>query len=102
MLVLFGWAAARYNPPMSRWFSQEPAPPSPRAVLIAIGITLLLGVGPVAGPSLSACLVELSAAAFGAAIGISAEQTAIFALLAALLAIPFAAMVFVVIEGINC
>jgi hypothetical protein len=86
---------------MSRRFHLSRDPP-PQAVLVGIVIALLFLIGERAGPTVSACLIELAGAALGTAAGISAGHPALCAIVGAVLALPIAWFVFVVVEGIGC
>jgi hypothetical protein len=72
-----------------------------QVALLAIGLVCLRSVGEHAGPLVSGCLIELSAVAFGAAVGILNGRALFFAGLFAICGVPFALKVMEVVAGIN-
>jgi hypothetical protein len=73
-----------------------------QATLIAMGIALFQAVGEGAGAIGSSCLVELSGASFGAALGLFFKQPGVFATAGAMFFLPLAGMAFVTVGGIGC
>jgi hypothetical protein len=70
--------------------------------LLAVALFCLLSIGENAGPLGSACLIEASAALFGAAMGVLGGRPGLFAGWFAFLAILPALIVMELIRGIGC
>lgn len=72
-----------------------------QVALLAVGLACLRLVGERSGALASGCYFELSAVAFGSALGILNKRAVFFAALFALIAAPFALKVMEVVAGIN-
>lgn len=72
-----------------------------QVALLAVGMACLRLVGERSGALVSGCYFELSAVAFGSALGILTKRAVFFAALFALLAAPFSLKAMEVVTGIN-
>jgi hypothetical protein len=91
-----------YNGLMDRRFQFSLRALLGQVTLVAIGLCCLLSIGEHAGPFVSACLMEGAAAALGGIVGLLAGKPRVFAVVAAVLMLPLACFVFVLVEGIGC